>query len=61
QRAKKFEYKTKEGIWFLGSGINNSMDPNHVPKYVKNMNPDSILVFEYDLRKRKLDWSFFEL
>lgn len=61
QRAKKFEYRTKEGIWFLGSGINNSMDPNHVPKYVKNLNPDSILVFEYDLGKRQLDWEFFEL
>lgn len=61
QRAKKFEFQTKEGIWFLGSGINNSMDKTHRPKYVTNVNPDSLLVFDYDLSNRKLKWDFFEL
>ena len=58
QRSKGFEFQTKEGIWFLGSGINNSMDPRYVPEYVTNRNPDSILVFDYDLEKQKLEWTF---
>jgi hypothetical protein len=61
QRAKHFSYQTKEGIWFLGSGINNSMDPRHVPDYVTNQNPDSILLFNYDRKARKLDWWFLPL
>ncbi len=58
QRAKRFEYKNPDGIWFLGSGINNSMDKRYQPKYVTNLNPDSILIFNYDVKLRQLDWEF---
>ncbi|HHS95635.1 MAG TPA: hypothetical protein ENJ45_03525 [Phaeodactylibacter sp.] len=61
QRAKKFAFQSNEGIWFLGSGINNSMDPRYVPEYVTNQNPDSLLTFEYDLKNKKLTWYFWEL
>lgn len=61
QRAKRFEYQTDSGVWFLGSGINNSMDRKKAPKYVTNFNRDSILIFHHDLNNRKLDWEFHEL
>ncbi|MFK7810360.1 MAG: hypothetical protein AB8F74_21325 [Saprospiraceae bacterium] len=61
QRAKRFEFQSKEGIWFLGSGINNSMKKENVPKYVTNHNPDSILVFQHDLKEETLKWEFREL
>ncbi len=60
-RAKRFEFRTKEGIWFLGSGINNSMDLRYRPEYVTNMNPDSLLLFEYNRKVRKLSWKFLPL
>jgi len=58
QRAKRFEYQNKDGIWFLGSGINNSMDKRYQPEYVTNLNPDSILIFDYDVEMKQLEWSF---
>ncbi len=61
QRSKAFEYQTEEGIWFLGSGINNSAVDHYIPEYVTNTNPDSILIFEHDLEKSKLSWEFFPL
>ncbi len=61
QRAKAFEYQTEDGIWFLGSGINNSAIEVYVPDYVTDTSPDKILVFEYDLEERELTWEFKEL
>ena len=61
QRAKRFEFKNSDGIWFLGSGINNSMDKSHPPEYVTNLNPDSILVFDYDVKMQHLEWAFLPL
>jgi len=58
QRAKRFEYKNADGVWFLGSGINNSMDKKYQPEYVTSLNPDSILVFDYDVEARELEWEF---
>lgn len=61
QRAKTFAFQTAEGIWFLGSGINNSADPAYAPAYVTNFDPDSVLVFRHDVERRKLSWKFYAL
>jgi hypothetical protein len=61
QRSKAFEYQSEEGIWFLGSGINNSAVDHYIPDYVTNTNPDSILVFKHNLRTQKLEWTFSPL
>ena len=61
QRAKEFEYQTKEGIIFLGSGINNSAIPFNPPAYVTNTDPDKILVFDHDIQNKILTWEFIEL
>ncbi len=58
QRCKSFEFRTKEGIWFLGSGINNSMGRKYIPPWVTNLEPDQILIFEHDLKKKELTWRF---
>lgn len=61
QRCKAFEYQSKEGIWFLGSGINNSAVDHYIPDYVTNTNPDSLLIFKHDIELQKLDWEFVPL
>lgn len=62
QRHKGFQYQTKEGIWFLGSGINNSMGEREVlPYYVTNTSPDSILIFTRNTEEKTLKWKFHEL
>jgi hypothetical protein len=61
QRAKEFEYRSEEGIYFLGSGINNSAIPFGLPKYVTNTNPDKLLIFNHDISKKELSWEFVEL
>ena len=61
QRAKAFSYQTRDGIWFLGSGINNSADPAYAPAYVTNFQPDKVLLFRHDTARRALEWSFCDL
>ncbi len=61
QRYKEFEYRSKEGIYFLGSGINNSAIPFNPPAYVTNTNPDKLLVFEHNTRKKELSWKFVDM
>ncbi len=61
QRTKEFEYRSKEGIYFLGSGINNSAIPFGLPDYVTNTNPDKLLIFNHDLKEKELSWEFVEL
>ena len=56
--AKAFEFTTQEGIKILGSGINNSLNPKNAPDYVKNFDPDQVLLFEYFPETGKLDWDF---
>lgn len=58
-RAKTFEYRTPEGIWMLGSGINNSVNREYAPEYVTDFGPDYLLELEY--RDGGLDWRFFRL
>lgn len=61
QRAKEFEYRSKEGIYFLGSGINNSAIPFNPPDYVTNTDPDKLLVFTHDISIKELSWEFVDM
>ena len=61
QRSKSFEYQTSEGIWFLGSGINNSAIGTYIPEYVTDTSADKVLIFEHDLERKVLEWKFVEL
>jgi Calcineurin-like phosphoesterase len=61
QRSKEFEYRSKEGIYFLGSGINNSAIAFNLPDYVTNTSPDKLLIFKHDISKKELSWEFVEL
>ncbi len=58
QRSKSFEYRTEDGIWFLGSGINNSLLGKFKPAYVTDTSPDKVLIFDHDIDQRKLTWRF---
>jgi hypothetical protein len=60
-QAKEFEFRTQEGIWMLGSGINNSLDPRYAPEYVTTFDLDKVLVFKHFPKKRKLEWKFVKL
>jgi len=59
--AKTFAHRSAEGIWLLGSGINNSLDKAYVPDYVTNLQPDSVLIFTHHPQTRVLNWSFVRL
>lgn len=60
-QAKSFEFRTPEGVWLLGSGINNSLRREYAPEYVKDFGPDKVLLLEYDARQRELNWEFVDL
>ena len=61
QQVKEFEFKTKEGIIFLGSGINNSYHTReHAPEYFV-FDPDKVLIFSHQPSEQKLSWEFVEL
>lgn len=59
--AKSYAFQTEEGIWLLGSGINNTVPRKYAPEYVTNFDPDQVLVLTHDLKARKLDWQFLLL
>ena len=61
QRTKTFDYHTADGLRYLGTGINNSMDPRYPPRYVTNLHPDSILVLHYFPGKKLLQTHFLPL
>ncbi len=61
QRSKSFEYRSKEGIWFLGSGINNSAIDIYLPEYVTDTSADKVLLFEHQMEQAALQWKFVEL
>jgi len=56
-RVKEFEFKTKDGITFLGSGLNNSAGTKDKPDYF-NPAPDKVLIFKHQPEIRKLEWEF---
>lgn len=60
-RSKKFQFKSKEGIYFLGSGINNSCQKEWAPAFVKDFSPDKILILKHNINKRTLSWDFYDL
>lgn len=60
-QAKAFEFRTPEGIWLLGSGINNSVNREYAPDYVKDFGPDEVLILEYEVREKTLSWEFVGL
>ena len=57
-RAKTFAQQTPEGIWMLGSGINNSLEARFVPDYVTSFAPDQVLILNYNRSKKTLNWAF---
>lgn len=59
--SKGYAMTTPDGIHLLGSGINNSLDKQYPPDYVKNFQPDSVLVIKYEAQKPALSWSFVHL
>lgn len=56
-RVKEFEFKTKDGIVFLGSGLNNSAGTKFRPAYF-NPAPDKVLLFTHQPKYRQLQWEF---
>jgi len=61
QQVKEFEFQTKEGIFFLGSGINNSYtNKGKAPDYFI-FDPDKVLIFSHQPENRQLTWEFVKL
>ncbi len=60
-RAKTYAYQTPEGIWLLGSGINNSVDRRYAPDYVTTFDPDKVLILHRKSKNRSLSWHFADL
>ena len=61
QQVKEFEFTTKDGIVFLGSGINNSyINKGKAPEYFV-FDPDQVLIFTHKKNQKKLTWEFVEL
>ena len=63
QYAKTFEYQSEAGVQFLMSGI-NSLDTVICPSCKDkgfNLNPDSVLLLNYDLKDKELEWEFKDL
>ena len=62
QRWKRFEYRDSVGIQWLGTGINNSLDPAYAPDYVTNTtDPDEVLQLIYRPADRSLRAKFVRL
>lgn len=59
--SKGYHYQTLEGITLLGSGINNSLDMASPPPYVRNFNPDTVLLVRHHPHTPRLEWSFERL
>lgn len=60
-QAKRADYRTTEGVWLLGSGINNSVPKEYAPDYVKDFGPDEVLEVSYNERDGLLKWKFILL
>ena len=59
REQKTFEFETDEGVVFLGSGINNSYEPD--PIKASQLPRDQILILEHDLKTEKITWAFHVL
>lgn len=60
-QAKRFEWQTESGIWFLGAGINNTVPDDYRPPYITCFDPDLLLLFNYNTDIGELRWHFEEL
>ena len=62
-RAKEYEYKTADGIYFLGSGINNTYPLTTIDEnsFVTAFGPDKILELYHNIETRTFSWQFLDL
>ena len=63
-RAKTFEYQTADGIYFLGSGINNTYllnDKLDEDSFVTAFGPDKILELNHNIETKTFSWQFLDL
>ena len=58
KRSKSFYWPTREGVVFLGSGINNSILNIDTPEQAGSVAPDRVIVFYHDPKERTLRWEF---
>jgi predicted phosphodiesterase len=56
QKQSTFEYKTKEGVNFLGNGSLSTNEYNKIFK--KDTENDSVLIFFHNPKKKELIWKF---
>lgn len=59
--SKGYAITTPDSIHLLGSGINNSLDKQYPPDYVKNFEPDSVLLLQFTTEGSTLNWEFVHL
>jgi predicted phosphodiesterase len=59
QQQSSFEYLTKDGIYFLGSGTLSSNEYNKT--FNKTNDNDSILIFHHQPKEEKLSWKFVDI
>jgi hypothetical protein len=59
--SKGYAITTPDSIHLLGSGINNSLNKQYPPDYVKNFQPDSILLIQFATQVPALSWEFVSL
>ncbi|MDW3648318.1 MAG: hypothetical protein R8P61_14710 [Bacteroidia bacterium] len=55
-KAKSYQYQSKDGIWFLASGINNSVEKDPIKR--AQLPKDRLLYLEYDPIDSSLVWDF---
>ncbi len=60
-RAKTFEHQTAEGIWFIGSGINNTCPVETAPTWVTDFSPDKILTLYHNIETQTITWRHHDL
>lgn len=62
-RAKSYEYQTADGIYFLGSGINNTYPLTTIDEesFVTAFGPDKVLELYRNIETKTFSWQFLDL
>ncbi|MGB1205886.1 MAG: hypothetical protein ACPG5B_09580 [Chitinophagales bacterium] len=62
-RAKEYEYQTADGIYFLGSGINNTYPLTTIDEdsFVIAFGPDKVLELHRNIETKTFSWQFLDL
>jgi len=62
-RIKEYEHQTADGIYFLGSGINNTYPLTTIDEnsFVIDFGPDKILELNHNIETKTFDWQFLDL